>query len=165
MKPLSAVTLQGKPFMWKLANLFRICDIMCIRFFNQIAAARQKLLPIRPTIRTEEWDIASWISFFIDRSLVCSVDATYAFQDLQFSVHYIYHQTARTRESPSNSAYLDEARIANEVGLLIAKNQRFQDRLEMLARGPTLWPRAPSKTDPDLFPGNETPVVGITEPV
>ena len=139
----------------------------CIRLFNRIGSAHQKVLAIAPTVGTKHWD-TRWINDFTPLSLVPAMDAGFAFQDFQFAVLYFYHRTVGMRKSTYYDFTHDKSidtSISREGKNLISRIKEFQAWLKVRARGPTLWTRD-HHPDPNLdyFPGNDPPIMGLTEP-
>ena len=138
----------------------------CIRLFNQIASAHQKVLAIAPTVGTKDWD-TRWIRDFTPLFLVPIMEAGFTFQDFQFAVLHFYHRAVEMRKSPYYDFTHDmsiDTSISREGKKLIYRIKKFQARLKAQARGPTTWTRHPPDPNLDYFPGNDPPIMGLTEP-
>jgi len=139
----------------------------CIRLFNRIGSAHQKMLAIAPTVGTKEWDIR-WIQDFTPLGWVPAMEARSTFQDFQFAVLHFYHRAVEKRKSPYYDFTRDtsiDTSISREGKKLISQIKEFQAQLEVLARGPTFWKREhPPDPNLDYFPGNDLPILGLTEP-
>lgn len=143
--------------------IISIIQRQCIRFYNQLRCFQQKLLEIQPTVDTNEWD-TSWSYLIPDKMAVQGLEATFTFQDYQFSILQLSHRASKLRKSESYSVFPDETLIALEVHLLTERIKEFQNDLKIRARGPTWYPRKPLQIDLDRFPGTEA-VEGLTEPI
>jgi hypothetical protein len=139
----------------------------CIRLFNRIASAHQKVLAIAPTVGTKDRD-TRWIREFTPLGLVPTVDACFTFQDVQFAVLHFYHRAFEMRKSPYYDFTHDmsiDTSISREGKKLIYQIKKFQAQLKVQARGPTTWTRErPPDSNLDYFPGNDPPIMGLTEP-
>ena len=139
----------------------------CIRLFNRIRSAHQKVLAIAPTVGTKDWD-TRWIHEFTPIGLVPAMDAGFTFQDFQFKVLHFYHRAFELRKSPyydfTHDTSIDTS-ILREGKKFINQIKEFQAQLKVQARGPTIWARE-HHPDPNLdyFPGNDPPIMGLTEP-
>jgi hypothetical protein len=146
--------------------LLSFIERQCIRLFNQIASAHQKVLAIWPTVGTKDWN-TRWIRDFTPIFLVPIMEANFTLQDFQFAVLHLYHRAVEMRKSPYYDFTHDmsiDASISREGKKLIYQIKKFQAQLKVQARGPTTWTREHSP-DPDLdyFPGNDPPIMGLTE--
>jgi len=139
----------------------------CIRLFNRIGSAHQKVLAIAPTVGTKDWD-TRWIHDFTPLCLVPTMEANFTLQDFQFAVLHFYHRAVEMRKSPYYDFTHDmsiDASISREGKKLIYQIKKCQAQLKVQARGPTTWTRAhPPDPNLDYFPGNDPPIMGLTEP-